>query len=243
MKKTLVFILALTFLLTGCAGQETTLNSSNISSTASINPVSSLVEEASDIYTCIDEPQYFPFSCDTVDDFILWSKKGGNVKAGLNSGTDNPGNQPYLKWVKNRSSIFLPKLKNNDFYLNHIYVEEKYISFGYPIKENIKKDLLHDRFDVVCYFLDEKQSKMELAELEKTFNLNNDVIDIEKGTCRWGEYHYVRSKETGTPIITFISSSMLYKVGARKSIFGYKNNQPWQDEYFDYFDFETVSLK
>ena len=79
------------------------LNTSNISSNVSEISHSSIPEE-----TTGPEPEYFVFSCKSLEDFVLWSKTKGTVKVGLNSAADNPLNQTYLNWVKTQNSLLIP---------------------------------------------------------------------------------------------------------------------------------------
>lgn len=242
MKKTLVFILALSFLLTGC-------NSGNNSSSSNINSqniptannnISSALTSSEPEETTLPESTYCPnvsghYRATSIEDFVTWTKKGVNTYG--HDCTEN-----FFNWRKNQSSIIIPKIKTSNYQIQSISVHHESVRFNYNLKKEVPRKL-HTMFTIDCYFLDEKQSKMQLSELEKIFNFNNNIIDIEKGNCHWGQYHYVRDKETGTPIITFISSSMLFSVSATTSVYGDNDIKPWQDEYFDYFDFETVSLK
>ena len=238
MKKTLVFILVLTFLLTGC-------NSGNNSSSSNINSqniptannnISSALTSSELEDTTLPESTYCPnvsghYHATSIEEFVTWAKKGVNTYG--HDCTEN-----FFNWRKNQSSIIIPKNNNTKYELQVITVRHESVKFSYIIKDT-KTNHSHKRFNIVCYFLDETQSKLPIFELEKHFNIG-DNIEIESDVCRWGEYRYVRSKNNGAPMIRFISSSMLYSIVATN----YEdNNPPWKDEYFDYFDFETISLK
>ena len=243
MKKALVLTLIFCILLTGCAGQETTLNSSNISSTASINPVSSLVEEPSDIDTCIDEPEYFPFSCDTLDDFILWSKKGGNANVGLNVEPDNPLNKPFLNWCKNSDKLILPDFKTDVFSL-------KYIRCLTAIKESMgwRICFINNKFltEYPVWFMffifpleNAEQNKIYKKDRENTIrSYIKTSAPSNKGTCKFGSYTYIDDTSESYAWLEYKNHLILIKIQGVDSAY-----TPWKDEYFDYFDFETISLK
>ena len=240
MKKVLVFILILTFLLVGCKsdniGSSSNINSEN-SQTAN-NNVSSLLSSSEPEYVDTDGGYCYNvwnhYETDTVEKFINWTKKGVNTN-------DDDCTENFLNWRKKQTSITVPKLINKNYTLQSISIEHfeslDSIIFRYTLKDADSKKLLSDSFWIYGYPLDETQKSKSLYELEKEFGFN--VLNIKKtDKCDWGEYHYIYSNEGGSPTVNFLSQSILYSISIP-----YESTDPWQDEYFDYFDFEAVSLK
>lgn len=239
MKKTLVFILVLIFLLTGCNSgnnsSSSNINSQNVS-TANNNISSAITSsEPDEIDSCggYCSNVWNHYEADSVAEFINWAKKGINDKE--DDCTDN-----FLNWRKNQTSIVVPKLTNKNYKLQFVSIEHHNfldsVMFRYTLNDADSKKSLSKIFLIYGYILDETQKSKSLYELEKEFGFN--VKNIKKSDkCDWGEYHYIYSNEDRATV-NFLSESMLYSIGVP-----YEPTDPWKDEYFDYFDFETVSLK
>ncbi|MBQ5764986.1 MAG: hypothetical protein IIW03_02455, partial [Clostridia bacterium] len=125
MKKTLVFILVLIFLLAGC-------NSGNNSSSSNINSqnvptannnISSALTSSEPEETTLPESTYCPnvsghYRATSIEDFVTWTKKGVNTYG--HDCTEN-----FFNWRKNQSSIIIPKIKTSDYQLQSISVHHE----------------------------------------------------------------------------------------------------------------------
>lgn len=249
MKKVLILALIFCLLLTGCTGQEAQPSSSDILSSNPNNTTSNATSEGYEDVITEPEPEYFPFTCHSVDDFILWSKNGGNrgnVKVGSNGEPDNPLNQPFLTWCKNADSLILPKFKTNVFSLN-------YITALTAIKKSMgwRICFLNDKFltEHPVWFMffifpleNAKQNEIFKKDTENTIRSYRTYIKTSapsnKGTCKFGDYTYVNDKSESYAWLEYKNHLILIKTKGVNEAY-----TPWKNEYFDYFDFETVSLK
>ncbi len=265
MKKIIIVLLMLSICLAGCNSTLTNVENSssvitsgsnltNISDTSNMSDISSNPSQTSQssIPTVTEgpEPVYFSFTAETIEDFVLWSKTKGTVKVGLNSAADNPLNRTYLNWVKTKSSLLIPVLKTP---LKPVYwVKPHEKQSGYFTMLSLEPLLSQ---------INNKNNKMRVFVFGLNKNLQNKGIDyitknwfltealthrnesvIHTSDCIFGKYYYFNSKESNQPNsgAWFIKDQYLIYMSAY--IGGEDVSVDWQDEYFDYFDFETVSL-
>ena len=259
MKKCVLLALVLVLCLSGCRTNSARGTDSAVpeSSVSSAFPGGNSVGGRSDIdtevsTTCIDEPLYFPFTCESVEDFVKWTKVGGTVSIGQSGNPDNPLSQRYLKWSKTADSLVVPEIKNNNYHLNWIQVMEEengYYMQIYANKEYVNTPI-HNEFDISIYALTKEQEKHNIDQVTEWFSnirfgrpIQN--FPVNKGTCKWGEYRFINANGTSTASRAwFIYDSFLVVISARQGGYEYRNCQTgdWNEKYFDYFDFKTVSL-
>ena len=218
-------------------------NSSDVSSNVSEISHSSIPEE-----TTGPEPEYFVFSCKSLEDFVLWSKTKGTVKVGLNSAADNPLNQTYLNWVKTQNSLLIPVLKAPLKTIGHI--EPLIKRNGYCVNISMKETPkgLHDIMWLYIYSLSDDFQNHNLDYITDNWLIpevypQKKSATINKGNCVFGEYRYINSVESNQTSTSawFVKNQYLIYISVIKYMEDFAAD--WQEEYFDYFDFETVSLK
>ncbi len=253
MKKIFVILLVLCLVLAGCNNQTDSISSkelfssdfssahsssdiSKFESSSNINASSELAEEVIEEGGACGNIE-FHASFESTDEFIQWAKIGGeNTDWSFSKSKDNPCSLFFLDWLKNKSELTLPKLKNNDFYLSLIKIEHEYIRFNFFNNSKTSRDY----FVIYAYPLASNQENLSLEDLGKTFSTeiyNPKLVESNWGKCLIGN---ISGMDCSSSI--FVKSSVFFVVNAKIT----KNNtiiKPWQEEYFDYFDFETVSLK
>ena len=266
MKSIIVVLLILCIGLAGCNSTLTNVENSssviasgsnvtNVSDTSNMSDTSSNSSQTyqSSIPTVTEgpEPVYFSFTAKTIEDFVLWSKTKGTVKVGLNSAADNPLNQTYLKWIKTQNSLLVPKLKTP---LKPVYwVKPHEKQNGYftmlslePLLSQVNNK--NNKMRVFVFGLDKNLQNKDIDYVTENWVLTEVLTHrsesvLHTSNCIFGKYYYFNSKESNQPNsgAWFIKDQYLIYMSAY--IGGEDVSDDWQDEYFDYFDFETVSLK
>ena len=258
MKKIIVVILILCICLAGCSSSPTAIENGNSVISQSSNLTNSLdssnimpnssQSSQSSIPTVTEgpEPEYFSFTAETIEDFVLWSKTKGTAKVGLNGDADNPLNQTYLNWVKTQNSLLIPKIKEP---INIRYVEPFEKRNGYLMNINLKElKNSHNAMLLHMYSLSDDLQNHDIDYITNNW-LHVEIFPTKKsaiihnGNCVFGEYRYINSIESNQKNSSawFIKDKYLIYMSAYIS--GEDVSDDWQEEYFDYFDFETVSLK
>ena len=254
MKKIFVILLVLCLVLAGCNNQtdsisskelsssdfSSTHSSSNVSkfeSSSNINVSSELAEEVIEEGGACGNIE-FHASFESTDEFIQWAKIGGeNTDWSFSKSKDNPCSLFFLDWRKNKSEMVIPKLKNNEYYLRVASADDDHLEFRFFLKNEPSNTSKPDVINIFGFPLTEEQKSLSLKELTEMFN---PMEDIYYGDSVWGEY--IPGTEYSIAItLGFVKSSMFFVVKPAGMIENTIN--PWQEEYFDYFDFETVSLK
>lgn len=257
MKKIFAILLILCFVLTGCNVEKTNsdlhasissdLLYSNISSetqkteNASTVITSSKSNSAEEIIDdnrgAICESVEYHANFKTMNEFVKWAKKGGEENPAWNESKDNSCSAFFLDWRKNKSEMVIPKLKNNEYYLRVASADDDHLEFRFFLKNEPSNTSKPDVINIFGFPLTEEQKSLSLKELTEMFN---PMEDIYYGDSVWGEY--IAGTEYSIAItLGFVKSSMFFVVKPAGMIENTIN--PWQEEYFDYFDFETVSLK
>ena len=253
MKKIFAILLVLCFALAGCNNQTDSISSKELSSSdfssvhsssdvskfessSNIDASSELAEEVIEEGGACGNVE-FHASFESIDEFIQWAKIGGeNTDWSYSKSKDNPCSELFLNWRKNKSEIVVPKLKNNEYYLRIIKVDDDSLFFRFFLKneESTSKPLV---INISAFPLNEQQNTLSLSDLANAFS---PLKDSYYGNSKWGDFI---AGTTGSYAINlgFVKASMFFVV--RPAIISKTSLNPWQEEYFDYFDFETVSLK
>ena len=187
---------------------------------------------------------YYGDTDSTLNLFVEWIKSGGTkVVNGLNY-SEYSYNYPFLDWVKEQEEIVIPVIKNEAYRLHVVtltdsradgYHDGYRMVFWAPEAEKVPENAR----SAVIFFnpLSEDEDKQSLEDIVKNFLKDIPDLELKRGELDspWGEYWISNSTR-----IYFIKSNCLIHMGLYA---GVDKNAPWVQEYFSYFDFETVPLK
>lgn len=249
MKKLFILFLILSISITACNqngaitnDNDITLNNTDINTTSA----TSQTVTTHDMDGTCPLVQYH-FNCSSVQNFVEWIKLGGRYENGDDQEMYNPCSADLLNWRKTQTEISLPILKNDFFKLLTIRVNDNNFYFQYRANEETKSKVFHDRIVILAYTLTEEQNDLSLDELATRLTkasgfFQNVIGKPQSGKSNWGEYRIAATGgEDKCPRVWFVKSSVLYVM-----CFGnYETpvDTSWHNEYFDYFNFETFSLK
>ncbi|MCL2818017.1 MAG: hypothetical protein FWD39_06510, partial [Clostridiales bacterium] len=183
----------------------------------------------------------------SLDLFIEWIKSGGTkVVNGLNY-SEYSYNRPFLDWFKGREDLVLPTVKDNEFRfhgMNLIHDAVGFEVFYTTYRPGMEKPETSKTFSFYFMYLSEDQRKKAPPDIT---DMNFVKESLRKGEkeCPWGEYWYVdysedeNGKRTSQTFAFFLYGDCLVHILPK----GPQIKDPWNPEYFNYFDFETVPLK
>ena len=165
------------------------------------------------------------------EEFLAWAKSDGGDWV-------NEYNQAFLDWVSVNKRLLLPKMKRDD--ILELEIRPKVQSrAGYAYRYHTEVGYT---FDAIVIPISEEEKDFEVfAQSLPTWNFK--TMKKGSGSCPWGEYWYTDpvcgedGSSEGIPSAVFFVQDYAVVIQAlQKAIL-----LPWNDEYFTYFDFETIS--
>ena len=226
MKRVFLFVL-ITILFAsffGCAGKEPLSPDSSTSGSTAAPPWVG--------YTFSYSSETDP----TLNLFIDWIKSGGTKEVNGMRYDQYSYNRPFLDWVKGSNGLVLPIATNKAYRLHAVGIFYDTVSYrAVFFSDEVNTPSNEQTFNFIFTPLSETEIKQGLESLVRNFS---DIeVKCGEGECPWGEY-WVDVSGSGA---YFLFSDYLVAVGVYTS----QEERPskWNFEYFDYFDFETVSLK
>ena len=165
----------------------------------------------------------------TENDFIEWCKDSVDNYDADSEYTDNVN---FLSYIRNNDRIIVPHMKNKDFFFQRATSIPDNLGCCYFIWY---RDKDYNRFRFAMYPISELQDYTNLF----SYFSNTESVDyeIDRGACKYGQY-FVGIREDGSKkqcSVYFEVEGYVVKL--------WLDNMEWHKDYFDYFDFETVSLK
>ena len=165
------------------------------------------------------------------EEFLAWAKSDGGNWAG-------EYNPVFLDWVSVNKRLLLPKMKRDDVTSCEISTTAGSRA-GYVYRYDTR-----DRytFDAIVFPISEEEKDFEV--LAQSFPKRSyKYMKKGSGSCPWGEYWYTDplywedgSTKAIPGAVFFIQGYAVEIQALREGI-----DMPWNDEYFTYFDFETIS--
>lgn len=164
-------------------------------------------------------------------DFFKWCK---TVVVDETLRQEYPDNSIFIDYLNKVDILVAPSMRNTDYYLRRIKVASNGAAFA-----EYSFWYTNDEHTITVSFVPTKNNG------DKNLSLSNHVksltYDISKATNNspWGEY-YTTTSSTG---VGAYFSSLDYIIHIFFETNSAVKTTSFQLQYFDYFDFETVSLK
>ena len=143
-------------------------------------------------------------------------------------------NTDFIMHLKSANDILLPKMRNEEYTLMRILVSLNESKNSYLFWFFNDKKKLDFAFEPIKK---EFQDKKPMAIIEDYSLLFNEKLEtVEQGKAKYGEYVVLDSSQDSELMAQTIFIVDDYIITA-------SCNGEWKNEYFDYFDFEKVTLK
>ncbi|MCL2817479.1 MAG: hypothetical protein FWD39_03710 [Clostridiales bacterium] len=187
---------------------------------------------------------YYSDTDSTLNLFVEWIKSGGTIEVKGKNYSEYSYNRPFLDWVKGQEEIAIPVIRNEAYRLHAVtltasgsdgYHDGYRMVFSAQEAEKVPEN---GRMAGIFFKpLSEAEKEQSLEDIVKNFLKDIPDLELKRGELDspWGEYWISNSTR-----IYFIKSNCLIHMGLYA---GVDKNAPWVQEYFSYFDFETVPLK
>lgn len=168
--------------------------------------------------------------CPSTELLIKWFKQGGTMTVGGREFNEYPWHVNFFDAIRDKRTLIMPKPVNNAVFSRAENVPKDSTTYlvAVEVGDMYEEDVLLDVWvDLKRYSEDEYEYGCR------------DLIKSEVA-CPWGTYYYKDAEnEDDVPQAEFLYGGysicvMAYHAGRGK---------PWNHEYFNYFDFETVSIK
>lgn len=164
-----------------------------------------------------------------IDEFVDWCKS--SIK---NFKIDDKysDNTKFLSYIRSNPKLVIPHMTNKDFELQRATVVQDELGCCYFVWY-LAED--HKRFRFAVYPISELLDYSGL----KNYYYNAESVEREEdnGICKYGQYFVGVKKYKSKDLysVYFLVDGFLVQL--------HLDYMEWTPEYFDYFDFETVSLK
>ena len=172
--------------------------------------------------------------------FVEWIKSGGTKEIRGVRYDQYSYNSIFLDWVKGRENIVLPIIKNDAYSFHGVSISHKYNAYSITFSSKEGTVPLDERtLNFVFWPLDEAELKEGLEAAVNDLNKKYPTdVEFKHGTEKGpgGEYLF----QEDIPGARFIVSDVLVTVAIYTSG---EEKRTWDPKWFEYFDFETVSLK
>lgn len=162
---------------------------------------------------------------------IEWVKNGGD---------DNPNNQAFLSAVKEKGELLVP-----------LSIKEGLSDYGCTICENTNI-CVYDFRTYNSEVINENQLygvsicpiDIPIADLRDLRGNYVSMEDVKTKSYKGMQYAYIDGYEGTGQTDRVFAEAWFMKDGYKIKITAYWSNSflPWSEEYFDYFDFETIIL-
>ena len=184
--------------------------------------------------------EYKRETCENLDLFVDWIKENGKTEINGKRYDTIEYNQKFLKSIANIDEIILPVISDNSFKFEQISVFESGYSVNYSTYSGENSNS-YKMFDIAIY-----QGKEAYNSVLEGISKFPTASQYKKSNTlsKWGEYYYCDYKANGDEIQQIPSAFFLYKgTLVNIAVYGKDRNKQFDPKYFNYFDFETVSLK
>lgn len=181
----------------------------------------------------------------TLNLFIDWIRSGGTKEINMKNYSEYSYNRPFLDWVKEREDLVLPSVKDNDFRFYDVRIATDSIAYIFNFSDYKPNAQIIKTFDVRLFYLNEEQRQKGLFNRLIESGYKEEKLHKGEGECPWGEYWYINYEEDDKGEIIPLTIAFFLYGDFQVMIIPYGTIQktPWNPEYFNYFDFETVPLK
>ena len=174
--------------------------------------------------------RYDAETCPSTDLLIEWIKSEGTMVVEGKRYSDYPWHTELFEAIKNKETLIIPKPRNGaKFRYSSAFASWP----GFNVQIAVSGIYTKDVWLEVCVSMNSPIFKNN--NIKKYHYIKSDV------TCPWGEYYYKNAEdEMEVPRAVFkYDEEYTIEVVA----YGATRGGNWSHEFFDYFDFETVSLK
>ena len=254
--KTTALVIVFSFLLCGCANKKADVSYiSDVKETNSLLVVSektdaSETEDATSDEDAIGETEpewlgqnfaYYSYDDTTPNYLIKWAKESKIDEA-------NEYNKHFLSWAKSNNELIVPKIKK-DVYKFHactVMPDSAGYRFVYFAGENYNP-VKESTVQILILPLSDLEKDLPLLEIIEKYRYEykkypNEILHnstkIKQGANIIKEYYTTVVDDKAK---AFYKTSQYF---ISVAVYGGKGLEcEWKDEYFDIFEFETVSLK